>query len=80
MHVAAAVVPARVQVVKVPVTPVSVSATVPVGGRNVPAVDESVTVTLHVDPWFTFTGLVQFTAVLVVLGLTAMVAVPLLEV
>ena len=39
----------RVQVVKVPVTLVTLRATVPVGGRNVPAVDVSVTVTSQVD-------------------------------
>ena len=48
MHVAAAVVPARVHVVKVPVTPVSDKATVPVGVMNVPAAT-SVTVTVHVE-------------------------------
>ena len=49
-HVAEAVVPARVQVVNEPVTPVSLRATVPVGVRNVPAADASVTVTLQVEP------------------------------
>ena len=49
VHVDAAVVPARVQVVKVPVTLVTLRATVPVEGRNVPAVDVSVTVTSQVD-------------------------------
>ena len=48
-HADAAVVPASVQVVKVPVTLVILRATVPVGGRNVPAVDVSVTVTSQVD-------------------------------
>ncbi len=52
--------------------------TVPVGARNVPAADVSVTVTSHVDPEFTFTGVVQFTVVLVALGLTVTLAVPLL--
>jgi len=42
-------VPARVHVVKVPVTPVSLIATVPVGVMNVPAA-LSVTVTVHVEP------------------------------
>ena len=77
-HVADAVVPARVQVVKVPVTPVSLRATVPVGVRNVPAVEVSVTVTLHVDPVLTLTGVVQDTVVLVVRGLTVTLVVPLL--
>ena len=49
VHADAAVVPARVQVVKVPVTLVTLRATVPVEGRNVPAVDVSVTVTSQVD-------------------------------
>lgn len=50
MHVADAVVPARVQVVKDPVTPVSLKVTVPCGVRNVPAAEVSVTVTLQVEP------------------------------
>ena len=50
VHVADAVVPARVQVVNEPVTPVSLRATVPVGVRKVPAADASVTVTLQVEP------------------------------
>jgi hypothetical protein len=49
VHVADAVVPAKVHVVNVPVTPVSESATVPVGVRKVPAADVSVTVTVQVD-------------------------------
>ena len=77
VQVAEAVVPARVQVVKVPVTPVSLRATVPVGVMNVPAA-LSVTVTLQVEPWFTTTGVVQVTVVAVVLGLTTTLAVPLL--
>jgi len=48
VQVADAVVPAKVQVVNVPVTPVSLRATVPVGVMNVPAA-LSITVTLHVD-------------------------------
>lgn len=79
VHVAEAVVPDNVQVVNEPVTPVSESATVPVGVRNVPAVEVSVAVMLHVDPWFTFTGVAQLTVVEVVLGLTTMLVVPLLE-
>jgi len=77
VQVAEAVVPARVQVVKVPVTPVSLRATVPVGVMNVPAA-LSVTVTLQVEPWFTTTGVVQVTVVADVLGLTTTLAVPLL--
>ncbi len=79
MQVADAVVPLRLQVVNVPpATPVSDSATVPVGVRKVPAVDVSVTVTVHVEPWLATTGVVQLTAVEVVRGLTTMLAVPLL--
>jgi len=47
----AAVVPAaKEQVVKVPVAPVEERAGEPVGVIAVPAVDESVTVTVHVEP------------------------------
>ncbi len=78
VHVAAAVVPLRLQVVKVPpVMPVSDSATVPVGVMKVPA-ELSVTVTVQVEPWLATTGEVQVTAVIVVRGLTTMLAVPLL--
>jgi hypothetical protein len=76
VQVAVAVVPDNVQVVNEPITPVWESETVPVGVRKVPAVDVSVTVTLHVDPWLTFTGVVQDIAVVVVRGLTTMLAVP----
>ena len=79
MHVADAVVPANVHVVKEPVTPVSLRATVPVGVRNVPAVEVSVTVTVHVEAWLIATGVVQLTVVLVVRGFTVMLVVPLLE-
>ena len=78
MHVADAVVPARVQVVNVPVTPVSESATVPVGVRKVPAAEVSVTVTVQVDAWLITTGVVQLTVVVVVRGLTTILVVPLL--
>ena len=77
VHVAAAVVPARVQVVNVPVTPVSPRPTVPVGVMNVPA-EVSVTVTLQVEPWLITTGVVQDTVVVVVLRTITMLAVPLL--
>ena len=79
MQVADAVVPANVHVVKEPVTPVSLRATVPVGVRNVPAVEVSVTVTVHVEAWLIATGVVQLTVVLVVRGFTVMLVVPLLE-
>ena len=78
MHVADAVVPARVQVVNVPVTPVSDNETVPVGVRKVPATEVSVTVMVHVEAWLTMTGVVQPTVVVVVRGLTTTLAVPLL--
>jgi hypothetical protein len=80
VHVAEAVVPLSVHVVKVPpVTPVSESVTVPTGVRNVPADDVSVTVTVQVEGWLMNTGVVQLTVVEVVLGLTVMLVVPLLE-
>ena len=78
LHVAEAVVPARVHVVKVPVTPVSDRATVPVGVIAVPG-EVSVTVTLHVEPWLITTGVVQLTVVVVARLLTTMLVVPLLE-
>ncbi len=79
VQVADAVVPLSEQVVNVPpVMPVSDSATVPVGVRKAPAVEVSVTVTVHVEPWLATTGVVQLTVVEVVLGLTTMLAVPLL--
>ena len=78
MHVADAVVPARVHVLKPPlVTPVSESVTVPVGVTNVPG-EVSVTVTLQVEGDPTWTGVVHETAVVVTLRLTTMLAVPLL--
>jgi hypothetical protein len=78
VHVADAVVPANVQVVNVPVTPVSLKATVPVGVMNVPATVLSVTVTVQVEAWLITTGVVQLTVVVVVLGLTTTLVVPLL--
>jgi len=78
VHVADAVVPARVQVVNDPVTPVSLNATVPVGVRNEPAAELSVTVTVQVDPWLIATGVVQEIVVVVVRRLTTMLVVPLL--
>ena len=64
VQVADAVVPARVQVVNVPVTPVSVNATVPVG-VVAPVAEMSVTVTVQVEAWLATTGVVQLTAVVV---------------
>jgi len=78
VQVAEAVVPARVQVVKDPVTPVWLRATVPVGVMKVPA-EVSVTVTVHVEPWLITTGVVQLTVVVVARGLTTILVVPLLE-
>ena len=78
VQVAEAVVPARVHVVKVPVTPVSLSATVPVGVLVVPG-ETSVTVTLHVEPWLITTGVVHETVVVVARRFTTILVVPLLE-
>jgi hypothetical protein len=64
VHVADAVVPDNVHVVNVPVTPVSVKETVPVGVVG-PVVETSVTVTVHVEAWFATTGVVQLTVVVV---------------
>ena len=75
VHVADAVVPASVHVVKLPVTPVWLNVTVPVGVLVVPA-ETSVTVTVHVDPWLMTTGVVQETVVVVTRGLTTMLVVP----
>src|SRR5438445_12697769 len=69
-----AVVPAAsVQVVNVPVTPLTVNVTDPVGVLTVPAA-VSVTVAIHVEPWLTNTGLEHVTAVVVVLRLTVTLA------
>ena len=54
VHVAVAVVPARVHVVNEPVTPVSVIVTVPFG-VVAPVVEVSVTVAVQVDAWPTTT-------------------------
>ena len=78
-HVAVAPVPDRVHAVNVPVTPVSAMVTVPLGVIAVPG-DVSVTVTLQAEPWLMTTGEAQVTAVVVVLGLTTMLAVPWLVV
>ncbi len=78
VQVADAIVPASVQVVNDPVTPVSLRATVPVGVIAVPG-EVSVTVTLHVEPWLITTGVVQLTVVVVARGLTTILVVPLLE-
>ena len=78
-HVAVAPVPARVQVVNEPVTPVSAIVTVPDGVMAVPG-DVSVTVTLQAEPWLMTTGEAQVTAVVVILTLTSMLAVPWLVV
>src|SRR5438445_8744539 len=75
VHVAVpAVVPAAsVQVVKVPVTPVTAKVTEPVGVLT-GAGEVSVTVAVQVDPWLTTTGLVHVTAVVVVRLLTVTLA------
>ena len=81
VHEAEAIVPAKVHVVNVPVTPFSVSVTVPVG-VVAPVLEVSVTVTVHVDPWLATTGLVQETLIVVIDAgvLTTTLAVPLLDV
>ena|SRR2546427_12648792 len=79
VHVAVpAVVPAvRLQVVNVPVTPVTPSVSVPVGVLTVPPA-VSVTVAVHVDPWLIKTGEgAQVTAVVVVRRLTVTIAAAL---
>ena len=77
VHVAEAVVPERRHVVNEPVTPVSLRATVPVGVRKVPG-EVSVTVTVHVEPWLTATGVVHETVVVVARLFTTILVVPLL--
>ena len=64
--------------VKLPAVALVVNAKVPVGVMKVPS-EVSVTVTLHVDADPTVTGDVQLTLVVVALGLTTMLVVPLLE-
>ena len=61
---------ANVQVVNVPVTPLTAKVTDPVGVSAVPAVELSTTVAVQVEPWFTTTGLVHVTDVVVVRRLT----------
>jgi hypothetical protein len=78
VQVAEAVVPANVQVVKLPATPVSLRAMVPVGVMKVPG-EVSLTVTVHVEPWLIMTGVVQLTVVVFARLLTVMLVVPLLE-
>jgi len=75
VHVAVpAVVPAaKVHVVNVPVTPLTVNVTDPVGVLT-GAGETSVTVALQFDPWLTNTGLVHVTVVVVARGLTVTVA------
>jgi hypothetical protein len=58
------VVPASVQVVNDPVTPVSVRATVPVG-VVAPVAEVSVTVAVQAEPWLVTTGEAQVTLVVV---------------
>jgi hypothetical protein len=69
---------ARAQVVELndPAGPVSVNVTVPVGVVTVPA-EVSVTVAVQDEAWLITTGLVQTTAVDVVLGLTVTLAAAL---
>src|SRR5438445_11012580 len=66
-----AVVPAaNVQVVKVPVTPVTAKVTEPVGVTTVPAVVASVTVAVQVDSRLTTSVVVHVTVVVVVRRMT----------
>ena len=65
----------HVAVLNVPAAPVDANDTVPVGVL-VGAGDVSVTVAVHVEPWFTTTGDAQETTVLVDRNVTATVAVP----
>src|SRR6266567_2490820 len=51
--------------VKVPETPDSERVTVPVGVRGEPKVEPSDTVAVHVEPWFTRTGVAHSMVVLV---------------
>lgn len=62
MHVAEAAVPLSKQAVNDPVTPVCERLTVPDGVTKVPDA-VSVTVTVHIDPWFTTTGVEQLAIV-----------------
>ncbi len=62
-----------------PAAPVELKLTLPVGVLEVPAA-VSVTVAVQVEAWLTKTGEVHATAVLVVLRLTVIDAVPLLVV
>jgi len=75
VHVAVpAVVPAaKVHVVNVPVTPLTVNVTDPVGVLT-GAGETSVTVALQFDPWLTNTGLVHVTVVVVARLLTITLA------
>jgi len=77
VHVAEAVVPAKVHVVNDPVTPVWVRAMVPVGVVALVLV----TVTVQVDPWLATTGVMQETVVDVLAAgvFTTTLVVPLLE-
>jgi len=79
VHVAvpAVALAARVQVVNVPVTPLTAKVTLPVGVMTVPAVDESTTVAVQVEPWLTTTGVVQVTLVVVVRRFTTTVVATL---
>ena len=70
VHVAEAVVPARVHGVNESVTPVSLRLTVPVG-VVAPVEEVSVTVTVHVEPSLVATGVEQVTPVVVGSGVAA---------
>ncbi len=76
VHVATAPLPPNVHALNVPV-PLLVKVTLPPGVIAVPG-EESVTVTLQVDPWLITTGVAHDTVVVVARGLTTMLVVPLL--
>lgn len=77
VHVAVAVVPARVQVVNWPETVVSVNATLPVGVMK-PPMEVSVTDMVQVEPILITTGDVQLTVVVVLRRFTVILAALLL--
>ena len=79
VHVAVpAVVPgARAHAVNVPVTPLTLSDTDPVGVLTAPAA-VSTTVAVQVEPWLITTGLMHVTLVVVVRFVTVRLNVPML--
>lgn len=76
LHVAVEPDPDRVQGEPVKLPRDVEKVTVPLGVMGVPAVDVSVTVAVQLEAWLTTTGVLHETLVEVLLGLTAMFAVP----